>query len=127
VIDAAVADIVADEKHQVGVSISMDSILAATHIQLPIDNMPVHMTKYCNLNRDKTIHMQVDGANHGSVHLFVKQGRFDKQLWQANSGQLNEMEWKIIHPRDDLSVLVLRTADMNPDNVEKLIQHMFYS
>lgn len=127
VIEAALADIVADEKHQAGVSITMDSILATTHIRPPIDSMLVRMTKYCSLNRDKTIHMQIAGTKQGSVHLFVKEGQFDKQLWQDNSGQSNEMEWKIIKPRHNLSVLVLRTTDMNPENVERLIQHMFYS
>lgn len=126
-VNAALEDIVADAKHSVGVSVEMDSILQANHIQAPTINMPVRMTKYCTLEKSRTLHMQIAGEQQGSVHLFVKENGFDAQFWQDSQGVKQQMIWKIIHPRDDLSVLVIHTPDMDPLNVDKLVQHMFFS
>ena len=126
-VEAALKDIVADAKHSVGVSVDVDSVLQANHIQAPIKNMPVRMTKYCKLENSEALHMQVAGEHQGSVHLFIKENGFDIRFWQASQGDKQQMSWKIIQPRDGLSVLVVHTPDMDPVNVDKLIQHMFFS
>ena len=79
------------------------------------------------LNGHKTIHLKVAGEKQGTVHLFIKEGHFD--LTKSNRDEeINEsMPWKLINPREDLSVLVLYTKDMNPANVDRLIQTMFYT
>lgn len=124
-ITLAINDINNDEKHQVGITLPIELLVKQAKIQLPPESMPIEMTKLCNLKGNKTTHIKVAGAKQGAVHLFIKQGDFDASLWEsANSTPV--MPWKLIKPRTDLSVLVVYTEDMNPANVDKLIQTMFY-
>ena len=126
-IDAAVNDILKDAKTNIGLSISLETVLAMHDIQLPPMSMPISMTKFCTLDGLKTTHMQVNGADKGEVHFFIKQGEFDIAFWQANQGEVATMPWKLIKPGKDLSVLVLYSVDMNPENVAHLIQKMFFA
>ena len=126
VVRDALEDIANDAKHDVGISIPMETIIAEKHFRAPMQNMPVRLTKYCALDEYRTLHIQVAGARQGEVHLFIQEGSFDIAAWQTHHGEMNAMTWKIIQPRDNFSVLVVYTPEMNPDNVEKLIQHMFY-
>jgi len=126
VVSDALADISDDAKHGVGISIPLETLLAEKHFKAPLQNMQVKMTKYCDLDSSRTVHLQVAGERQGQVHLFIQEGAFDVAAWQKNRGELGAMTWKLITPREDISVLVMYTADMNPDNVEKLIQQMFY-
>ena len=126
VVSDALADIGDDAKHDIGISIPMETLLAEKHFNAPKQSMQTKMTKYCNLNSARTVHLQVAGEKQGQVHLFIQEGAFDVAAWQKNRGVLGTMTWKLITPREDISVLVMYTADMNPDNVEKLIQQMFY-
>jgi hypothetical protein len=122
----AINDIQSDAQQNIGISIPMDVLTKWGNVNLPPISMPLKMTKYCTLGGNKTIHVQVDGARQGEVHLFIRRGDFDIAFWQSRQGQIDSMPWRLLKPRDDLSVLVLYTHDMNPANVEKLIQTMFY-
>jgi hypothetical protein len=126
-ISAAISDINNDAKHQVGITLPIFSIVKQANIHLPPDSMTIEMTKLCNLNGNKTVHVKVAGAKQGFVHLFIKEGDFDALLWEATKDTTSTMPWRLIKPRNDLSVLVLYTKDMNPANVDKLIQTMFYA
>lgn len=126
VVNDALADIGDDVKHGIGISVPIETLLAEKHLKAPLKNMQVKMTKYCNLKHARTVHMQVAGERQGQVHLFIHEGSFNVAAWQKNRGEMGSMTWKLITPRENVSVLVMHTADMNPDNVEKLIQHMFY-
>lgn len=122
----AINDIQSDAQQNIGISIPMEVLTQWGNVNLPPVSMPLKMTKYCTLGGNKTIHVNVNGARQGEVHLFIKRGDFDIAFWQARQGQINSMPWRLLKPHDDLSVLVLYTHDMNPANVEKLIQTMFY-
>lgn len=126
-IQLAVNDIQSDEKKKIGIALPVASLVNQKNINYPPESMPVEMTKYCNLDGNKTIHLKVAGEKQGTVHLFIKGGHFD--LSKSNHDEeINEsMPWKLINPREDLSVLVLYTKDMNPANVDRLIQTMFYT
>ena len=100
--------------------------MAMYDIQLPPASMPIKMTKFCTLGGLKTMHMQVNNEDKGEVHFFIRQGEFDIAFWQANQSDEAVMPWKLIKSGRDLSVLVLYSNDMNPDNVTHLIQKMFY-
>lgn len=126
-VTAAIDDIAEDAKHSVGIAVDFSAVLSSRNIDAPLQKMPVRMSKYCELDEQKTLHMQVAGEQQGHVHLFVRDGRFDHFFWQAEEGVAGDMQWRIIQPSDDLSVLVVFTPDMNPVNVEKLVRHMFYS
>ncbi|WP_455208360.1 hypothetical protein [Kaarinaea lacus] len=125
-ISIAINDINKDEKHHVGITLPVELLLKQTKIHSPPDSMPIEMTKLCNLNGNKTTHIKVAGAKQGAVHLFIKAGDFDASLWEPKNNS-SSMPWKLIKPRNDLSVLVVYTEDMNPVNVDKLIQTMFYA
>lgn len=122
-IKVAVRDIDNDEKQHAGIILPVDSLIEQAHIHYPPESMTVNMSKMCNLDGNKTIHLKVAGEKQGEVHLFIKDGDFDL----TPSRQNKTMPWKLIKPRDNLSVLVLYTQDMNPANVERLIQTMFYA
>lgn len=126
-IQLAVNDIQSDEKKKIGIALPVASLVKQRNINYPPESMPVEMTKYCNLDGNKTIHLKVAGEKQGTVHLFINEGHFD--LSKSNRDEeINEsMPWKLINPREDLSVLVLYTKDMNPANVDRLIQTMFYT
>jgi len=122
-INAAIKDIDNDEKQHTGIILPVDSLITQAHIHYPPESMTVKMSKICNLDRNETIHLKIAGEKQGEVHLFIKEGNFDLMP----SSQNKTMPWKLIKPRDNLSVLVLYTQDMNPANVDRLIQTMFYA
>lgn len=126
-VTAAVDDIHKYEKHKIGIALPIASLIEETGINLPMNSTPIKMTKYCTLNDSKTTHIKVAGAKQGEVHLFISRSEFDVYFWHAQKGVVGSMPWRLFKPREDLSVLVLYSHDMNPSNVEKLIQTMFYA
>jgi len=122
----ALNDIQNDARQNIGISIPLEVLAELDYVNLPPESMPLKMIKYCTLNSDRAMHVQVAGARQGEVHLFIRRGNFDIPFWQAKQGQINSMPWRLLKPRDELSVLVLYTHDMNPANVDKLLQAMFY-
>jgi hypothetical protein len=125
-ISIAINDINKDKKQHVGITLPMELLVKQANIHLPPDSMPVEMIKLCNLNGNKTTHIKVAGTKQGAVHLFIKEGDFDASLWESKHNSPT-MPWRLIKPRNDLSVLVVYTEDMNPASVDKLIQTMFYT
>ena len=126
-VTAAVSDIHNDEKKHLGITVPIDSFSKVANFNLPPKSMTVEMTKYCTLIGNKTMHIKVAGEKQGEVHLFVMRDGFNTSFDQARTGEIESMPWKIIQARNDLSVLVVYSHDMNPQNVEKLIQTMFYA
>lgn len=125
-ISIAINDINKDKKQHVGITLPMELLVKQANIHLPPDSMPIEMIKLCNLNGNKTTHIKVAGTKQGAVHLFIKEGDFNASLWESTHNPPT-MPWRLIKPRNDLSVLVVYTEDMNPASVDKLIQTMFYT
>jgi len=125
-IAVAVNDIRKDDNQHVGISVAVDLVLQQEKIHLPPSSMSIEMTKACNLNGNKTMHVKVAGEKQGSVHLFIKKGDFEATLLSSND-EPSAMPWRLIKPRNDISVLVIYTRDMNPVSVDNLIQTMFYT
>lgn len=125
-ISVAINDINNDAKQHIGIALPIESVVQEANIHLPPDSMPIEMSKLCTLNGNQTMHLKVAGAKQGEVHLFIKKGDFEASIWKSEQSATATMPWKLIKPRDDLSVLVLYTKDMNPANVDVLIQTMFY-
>jgi len=126
-VDFALDDIAAESRHAAGVTLSVNETLAALGINEPVKSMQVNVSKYCTLNRVNAVHLELAGEKQGRVHLFIQQGDSGPGLWEARSGNREGMSWKLIEPKEKLTVLVLRTDDMSAENVDKLIEHMFYS
>ena len=125
-ISVAIRDIRNDEAHHIGITLPVDLLIKQANIHMPPDSMPVEMAKLCNLNGNKTTHLKIAGAKQGAVHLFIKEGDFDASLWESENSK-SALPWRLIKPRQNLSVLVVYTEDMNPASVDKLIQTMFYA
>ena len=89
--------------------------------------MPLKIAKYCLIDGNKTLHLQIAGEKQGNVHLFILPGEFDDTFWQNNKGTASSMPWQVIKPFNNLSVLVLHTPDINKEKVQRLIQSMFYA
>lgn len=126
-ITVAMNDIKKDESEHTGITLPVSDIVKKEHIHFPPPNMSVAMTKICTLSGNKTIHMKIDGAKQGAVHIFIKHGAFGASTSLPDAVSTTAMPWKIIKPRSDLTVLVIYTNDMNPNGVAKLIQAMFYA
>jgi len=126
-VSVAMKDINKDESEHTGITLPVSYIIEKENINLPPNDMIIAMTKSCNLAGNKTIHMKIDGARQGAVHLFIKHGTFDTSNRIPETSSRTAMRWKIIRPRSDLTVLVIYTNDMNPAGVTKLIQTMFYT
>lgn len=120
----AIADIKKDAAHNHGIILPVSHAIKQAKINMPPADMPVKLSKRCELDGNNTVHLKVAGAQKGAVHLFIKKGSFDVL---PNSDKATMMPWKLITPRKDLSVLVLYTSDMNPANVDKLLDTMFYT
>jgi len=131
IVALAMQDIASDARHRNQSEYPFDDVMLSRlkmqGINPPLPTMPVKMAKYCSLNKTQAIHLRIAGSVKGEVHVFIRDGDFDIPAWRAEQGELNAMQWQIIHPRENMSVLVIRTADMNPQNVEALIQKMFYT
>ena len=126
-VELAINDIKSDAKHNATSVIPLDAILQDSGIKGPLQNMPVKMAKYCNLNNTRTSHLRIAGAKQGEVHLFISKGNFDIPAWKNRQGQTDGMFWEMIQPGKNFSVLVLRSPDMSKDKVNQLIEHMFYA
>jgi len=126
-ISAALTDIVNDSDRQIGIELPLEQVFQIAHILPPPTNMPIEMSKHCNLIGNKTVHLKIIGAKKGFVHLFIKQGDFDAVLWQSPKQLSASMPWRLLKPRKDLSVLVLYSEDMNPGSVDALLQTMFFA
>ena len=126
-ISAAMSDIDRDAQHHVGIAIPPRHQLLLSQVHLPPSDMPIEMSKRCNLIGNDTLHLKIAGVKRGYVHLFIKTGEFQSAELNSDKGARRSMPWRLLKPRNDLSVLVLYTNDMNPDSVDKLIKTMFYA
>ena len=124
-VGAAVADIKKEDTHRFGTQLPFDEFIKRVRVNRPPEAMPLLMAKYCNLKGETAMHLQVAGPGHGQVHLFIREGLFSLPV-SGEAGTADAMSWKLIQPRQNLSVLVLYTKDINSLNVDKLIQSMFY-
>ena len=132
IVELAINDIAVDMKRNVQPANSLvDSLrvqLKPRGINAPLSNMPIKLAKYCTLDKTRTLHLRIAGSAQGEVHFFIRdKASSDEQSWPLIQGEKANMVWQIIQPRDGLTVLVMRTIDMNQQKVEELVKHMFYA
>ena len=126
-ITTAWADIKKDEEKNIGISVPLETIRHNTDMGVSLENIAVQMTKACTLDRAKTLHIKIAEKHQGSVHLFIKKGNFSLYPWQSHEGKNEQINWQIISPNQNLSVLVLRTPEVSKAQITKLVQKLFYS
>jgi len=127
VVTAALADIQKDKLLKVGLSLPADAWPGEEKTARLLEGMVLKMTKYCTLDGHRTVHYQILGKNRGEVHLFLQQTKFPALFWQKTQGENQSMPWRLLNPAPGLSVLVVYSSDMDVNNVEKLINNLFYA
>jgi len=124
IIHSAFNDIALENKHSHGVGVSLSNIMSEFEINPPPDFAVVKMTKHCTLDDKGTVHLELTG-NSKDLHIFMSKNKFEISAWQENIGETNNMQWKIIHPRNDLSVLIIANATFKSEHISQLTEKMF--
>jgi len=127
VVYAALDDIVSDEKQDIGLSVSLQTIAAIIDRPVSFNQLPIRMSKYCTLNQAKMLHVKISNEQRREVHLFVNQDTFNIASWQSSVGNEDGMNWEIISPKENLNILVIHSNDINDIEVNALIQQIFYT
>ena len=123
VIADAYADIHKDAAVSNGLQATMVQWLDESGIAAVPDSYPVEMSKFCRLNQYLTTHLRIAGASQGVVHLFFHHGERPFE-WRDRSGVMDEMNWKLVKVRDNLTLIVLYSHDMREQAVRHIIAEM---
>lgn len=92
-------------------------------IELVPQKYKVEMSKFCRLQSHQTTHLRIAGATQGKMHIFFHHG--DKPIhWLNRSGTNEQMSWKLVQVREDLSLIVMYTHDMREDAVRYILAEM---
>lgn len=123
VITAAYTDI----RKDAGLNNGMPSILNQWMDENGIGSVPqkypVEMSKFCSLNQYQTTHLRIAGSEQGMMHLFFHYGNRPMH-WFNRTGTVDEMNWKLIKIREDLTVIVLYTDNMRESAIQNILEKM---
>jgi len=123
IITAAYNDVVNDSKLNNGFAQQHKDWIAVNQI-LPVPvQYQVEMSKFCNLDGQKTTHLRIAGLQQGKMHIFFKKGslNFNNKI---STGKTKNMYWKILKSSNDITVIVMYTKDMREHTVTKIINKM---
>ncbi|VAW67750.1 hypothetical protein MNBD_GAMMA08-1764 [hydrothermal vent metagenome] len=122
-ITSAYADIYKDANLNNGMQASMRQWLTANKIADVPALFPVKMSKFCRLAGLVTTHLRIAGKQQGEMNVFFHHG--DAELsWRNQSGKVDDMNWRLLKVRDDLTLIVLYTHDMREKSVNTILQAM---
>ena len=120
IVTAAYADIKLDADLNNGMQTKLSQWMQKNHIAPVPQPYKVEMSKYCQLDNYKTTHLRIAGTERGTMHVFFHRGK--QPFFLSNSSGVSEnMNWQLIKVRDDLSLVVLRTADMREQAVKRIL------
>lgn len=123
IITAAYADIKTDADTKNGLPSSMSQWMINNRIEHVPQKYKVEMSKFCQLQQHQTTHLRIAGATQGKMHLFFHHG--DKPIhWLNRSGTDEQMNWKLVQVREDLSLIVMYTHDMREEAVRDILGEM---
>jgi len=123
IITAAYNDIIHDEKLSNGLSDVHKNWIAVNDIQAAPSDYNVEMSKFCNINGFKTMHLRIAGKYQGKMNLFFKKGT--RPYWFGkSSGKTKDMNWKVLESSKDITVIVMYTKDMRENVVNNIIEEM---
>lgn len=123
VITAAYADMIIDADLNNGMQSTTSQWMSENSIGGVPQKYPVEMSKFCNLDQYKTTHLRIAGAEQGTMHLFFHHGNRPMH-WLNLAGTVDEMNWKMIEVREDLTVIVLYTDDMRESAMQNILGEM---
>ncbi len=118
-ITSAYADIYKDSNLKNGLQPPMEQWLKVNKVSAVPREYPIKMSKFCRLGDVVTMHLRIAGKQQGEVNVFIHRG--DRvSLLMDRSGSVDDINWKLIKVRNDLTLIVLYTQDMR----EKAVQHI---
>lgn len=123
VITAAYVDIEKDATHYNDLAESMRQWMDKNQIAAVPQQYPLEMSKFCRLDQMSTTHLRIAGARQGVVHLFFHSGPPPFQ-WRNRAGVMDNMNWKLLKVRDQLTLIVLYSHDMREKAVRHILQKM---
>ena len=122
-ITSAYQDIAKDSELHNGLDIAVSDWLAVKNISPVPEEFDIEMSKFCQLERQTATHIRVAGKSQGTAHFFFHQTDTDLQP-EIAQGVENELNWKIIYIRENISVLVMYTQDMREEAIQKILHGM---
>ncbi|RDH84874.1 MAG: hypothetical protein DIZ80_05260 [endosymbiont of Galathealinum brachiosum] len=127
-ISSAYADIQKDSNLNNGMQVSMQQWLDENDISRVPIMYPVEMSKFCRLDQKLTTHLRIAGKEQGVLNVFFHQGKrplhWSPLHWLKGAGTLDDMNWKLVKVRDDLTVIVLYSHDMREKAVLHIMREM---
>jgi len=125
IVSAAYSDLIADAHDHAGLNIPA-SVLKQQHgittKSLPIE---VSVTKYCNLNSSKMVHVKLHDTNKREAHIFVNDKTIDIPIYQAKNGEFENFKWEVIEHASKKSLLVLFSDEISSEKIHGLVDNMF--
>jgi len=122
-ISSAYADIHKDADLNNGMQPSMQQWLDENDIASVPQQYPVKMSKFCRLDQVLTMHLRIAGKEQGEVNVFIHHG--ERSLsWFDSSGAVEDMNWKLLKVRNNLTLIVLYTHDMREKSVQHILHEM---
>jgi len=122
-ISSAYADIRKDAHLSNGMQASMQQWLDENNIASVPRQYPVKMSKFCRLDQVLTTHLRIAGKEQGEVNVFIHHG--ERPLsWFDGSGAVEDMNWKLLKVRNNLTLIVLYTHDMREKSVQHILHEM---
>jgi len=123
IINAAYNDIAHDAERYNGMQSSVSQWLHENDIRAVPQKYTVEMSKLCQLDRYQARHLRIAGAEQGTLHLFFQHGTRPFN-WMKDSGHDEQIKWKIINVRDDLTLIVMHTHDMREEAIQNILDNM---
>ena len=122
-ISSAYADIQKDKSLNTGMPLAIQQWLDESNIASVPSQYPVEMSKFCALGQRLTMHMRIAGKEQGELNVFFHHGE-QSLFWFNGAGKLNDMNWKLLKVRKNLTLIVMYTQDMREKSVQHILNEM---
>jgi len=122
-VSSAYADIQKDESLNTGMPLAIKQWLDESNIASVPSQYPVEMSKFCRLDQSLTMHMRIAGKEQGELNVFFHHGE-PRLFWFNGAGKLNDMNWRLLKVRKNLTLVVLYTQDMREKSVQHILNEM---
>lgn len=123
IITLAYADILKDSELNNGIQPTMQQWLNENSVTQVPQQYPVEMSKFCLLDKYLTAHLRIAGIEQGKMNVFFHQGPHGLNSLKR-SGTMNNMNWKLLKVRDDLTIIVMYTQDMREQAVQHILRNI---
>ena len=123
VVAAAYVDVAKDASIHNGMQASMTQWLREINIASVPDKYSVEMSKFCKISSYLIAHFRIAGVEQGELHLFFHHGSRPVH-WFNSSGDIDDMKWKLVKVRDDLTLIVMYTSEMREKSLQFILDKM---